>query len=34
MTVRRLGPRPTFRGAEYVGGCSDHLPIYIVLGRE
>ncbi len=34
MTARRRGPRPTFRGAEYVGGCSDHLPIYIVLGRE
>lgn len=34
MVMRRKAPRPTFRGAEYIGGCSDHLPIYIVLGRE
>jgi len=34
MVMRNRGPRPTFRGTEYVGGCSDHLPVYVVLGRE
>ena len=24
-------PRPTYRGPFYIGGCSDHLPIYIDL---
>ncbi len=34
MVTRRGEPRPTFRGTEYAGGCSDHLPVYIILGRE
>lgn len=34
MLSRRGWPRPTFLGTEYVGGASDHLPIYIVICRE
>lgn len=34
MIARRGYPRPTFRGTDYVGGPSDHLPVYIILGRE
>lgn len=26
-------PKPTFKGDEYIGGASDHLPIYILLGK-
>ena len=31
LVDRRLRPMPTYRGTEYVGGVSDHLPIYIVV---
>ena len=24
-------PKPTYRGPRYIGGCSDHLPVYIDL---
>ncbi len=33
MLVRRGEPRPTFRGTEYAGGPSDHLPVYVILGH-
>lgn len=26
-------PKPTFKGTEYIGGASDHLPVYILLGK-
>lgn len=26
-------PRATYRGSDYAGGASDHLPVYVVLGR-
>lgn len=26
-------PKPTYKGTEYEGGVSDHLPIYITIGR-
>jgi hypothetical protein len=26
-------PKPTFKGVEYIGGASDHLPVYILLGK-
>jgi endonuclease/exonuclease/phosphatase family metal-dependent hydrolase len=27
-------PLPTYKGTEYIGGVSDHLPIYIILEVE
>ena len=29
----RKYPKPTYRGSEYLGGVSDHLPIYMMLER-
>ena len=26
-------PRPTYSGTNYIGGASDHLPVYIVIGE-
>lgn len=26
-------PLPTYRGTEYMGGVSDHLPIYVIIGK-
>ena len=26
-------PRPTYSGTNYMGGASDHLPVYIVIGK-
>lgn len=28
---KNRAPKPTYRGAEYLGGVSDHLPVYILL---
>lgn len=28
---RNSAPKPTYRGAEYMGGVSDHLPVYVLL---
>lgn len=28
---RSGAPKPTYRGVEYMGGVSDHLPVYIIL---
>ena len=33
MLDKRSYPLPTYRGTEYMGGASDHLPIYILLGK-
>ena len=33
MLDKRGYPLPTYRGAEYMGGTSDHLPIYIILSK-
>ncbi|MBR5492820.1 MAG: endonuclease/exonuclease/phosphatase family protein [Alistipes sp.] len=30
---KRGYPMPTYRGTEYIGGVSDHLPIYIIIGK-
>ena len=30
---KRGYPLPTYRGTEYMGGTSDHLPIYIIIGK-
>lgn len=27
-------PYATYRGSDYEGGVSDHLPVYVILGRE
>lgn len=27
-------PKPTYRGVEYIGGPSDHLPIYVILENK
>lgn len=34
MLSRTGEPVPTFRGTVYTGGASDHLPVYVVIGRE
>ena len=31
--LRRGEPFATYRGSDYLGGVSDHLPVYVVLGR-
>lgn len=31
--LRRGSPFATYRGSDYEGGVSDHLPVYVVLGR-
>lgn len=31
--MRGRDPYATFRGSDYLGGVSDHLPVYVVLGR-
>lgn len=31
--LRGRGPYATYRGSDYLGGVSDHLPVYVVLGR-
>ena len=31
LVDKRGWPQPTFRGSEYVGGVSDHLPIYVIV---
>ena len=28
---KNSAPKPTYRGAEYLGGVSDHLPVYVLL---
>lgn len=28
---KKRAPKPTYRGAEYMGGVSDHLPVYVLL---
>ena len=28
---KNRAPKPTYRGAEYMGGVSDHLPVYVLL---
>ena len=28
---KNRAPKPTYRGAEYIGGVSDHLPVYVLL---
>ena len=33
MLSRRGYPLPTYSGTEYIGGTSDHLPIYIILNK-
>lgn len=33
MVDKRGHPRPTFKGSVYIGGASDHLPIYIILEK-
>ena len=34
MLLTRAGkPRPTYDGIDYKGGASDHLPVYIVIGK-
>ena len=30
---KRGYPLPTYRGTEYMGGTSDHLPIYVIIGK-
>ncbi len=34
MLSRTGEPEPAFRGNGYAGGASDHLPVYVILGRE
>ena len=31
--MRGRDPYATYRGSDYMGGVSDHLPVYVVLGR-
>ncbi len=33
LLTRRGTPRPTYDGIDYKGGASDHLPVYIVIGK-
>lgn len=33
MLDKRGYPLPTYRGTEYIGGASDHLPIYIIISK-
>ena len=33
MLDKRGYPLPTYRGTEYMGGTSDHLPIYVIIGK-
>lgn len=33
MLDKRGYPLPTYRGTEYMGGTSDHLPIYIIISK-
>ena len=33
MLDKRGYPLPTYRGTEYIGGASDHLPIYVIIGK-
>ncbi len=33
MLDNHRNPKPTYKGTEYIGGVSDHLPIYIILGE-
>lgn len=33
MLDKRGYPLPTYRGTEYMGGVSDHLPIYIIISK-
>lgn len=33
LLSHRGHPLPTFNGVEYMGGASDHLPVYIVIGE-
>ena len=28
---KNRAPKPTYRGVEYMGGVSDHLPVYVLL---
>ena len=33
MLDQRGHPQPTYKGTDYIGGPSDHLPIYVILGE-
>ena len=33
MLDHRGHPQPTYKGTDYIGGASDHLPIYVILGK-
>ena len=33
MLDKRSYPLPTYKGAEYMGGTSDHLPIYVIISK-
>lgn len=33
LLTHRGTPRPTYSGSRYEGGASDHLPVYIVIGK-
>lgn len=33
LLTRRGTPRPTYDGTDHKGGASDHLPVYIVIGK-
>lgn len=33
MLDKRGYPLPTYRGTEYIGGASDHLPIYVIISK-
>ena len=33
MLDKRGYPLPTYRGVEYLGGASDHLPIYVIISK-
>ena len=34
MCGKRSYPLPTYKGLEYLGGASDHFPVYVILSRE
>lgn len=34
MVDRRGRPQPTYRATDYVGGVSDHLPVYVLLKKK
>ncbi|MBR5138589.1 MAG: endonuclease/exonuclease/phosphatase family protein [Alistipes sp.] len=34
MLDQHSHPKPTYQGTDYIGGPSDHLPIYVILGNK